>query len=138
MSDESAATVWLEELFADERTQLTWAQVRDHRKEARFPRKVVHDAIRELEFQGILECDRTADDSNQWVWRHKPIQSREQGAGPTTQHDGAATVILDRDELMDLLDGARRLTHPDLTKGPVAKANDVTARLNAMIDRLRN
>ena len=61
MSDAaSSARAWLEDLFIDSRTQLTWAEVRELRKAAGFPRKELHETIRELEFEGKLECDRSS------------------------------------------------------------------------------
>lgn len=97
----------------------------------------MHQTIRELEFDGKLECDRSSSDSNEWLWRRKSKTSKEQRTTADELPDDLGTVRMDRAELMELMDAARRLTHPDVTKGPIAKANDVTARLNAMIDKLR-
>ena len=133
----SSVRIWLQGLFADPQTVLTWPEVRELRKQARFPRTAMHETIRELEFEGKLECDRSSTDPDEWLWRRKGTASREQQTAATEPPEDPGTVRLDRAELMELLDAARRLTHPDVTKGPIAKANDVTARLNAMIDKLR-
>jgi hypothetical protein len=125
---------WLRELFADDATRLTWPEVRGRRKKAGLTRSGIHEALRELEFAGELECDRRAADASAWVWRRKSLQ-RDAGVGGEALAGDVATAVVDRDELIDLLDSARRLTHPDVSKA--VNANEVTARLNVMVDRLR-
>jgi hypothetical protein len=44
-------------------------------------------------------------------------------------------AVVDRAEMIALLDAARRLTHPDVSKAE--NANAVTAKLNVMVDQLR-
>jgi hypothetical protein len=130
---------WLRQLFADEATQLSWADVRGFRRKARLPRSAVHTAIRELEFAGELQCDRSADDSNAWLWRRKAAARRDhEEARSADAADDPTKAVMDRAELIDLLDAARRLTHPDVTRAPIPRANEVTAKLNAMVDRLRS
>src|ERR1700677_407643 len=132
MEKDSKETKWVRETFQDDTAAYSWADIRLLRKKAKLTRGLLHSAIRELEFEGFLVCDRTAADSSDWIWRRKGSR----GDSPP-RHKGEGDQLSDelRIELIELLDMARRITHPDVSKAD--NANAVTSKLNAMIDSLK-
>ena len=133
MDKDSEETKWLRETFQDDTAAYSWADIRPLRKKAKLTRGLVHGAIRELEFEGFLVCDRTAADSNAWIWRRKATRS---DTPPRQKDEGDQLSDAKRIELIELLDMARRITHPDVSKAD--NANAVTTKLNAMIDSLKS
>jgi hypothetical protein len=134
MTSTSEETEWLRGLFASEGTEITWAEIRELRRKAKLTRSALRAALRDLEFGNELECDRAATDPDVWVWRRKPAEQHR--AKPADSVLDPAMAVVDKAEMIASLDAARRLTHPDVSKAE--NANAVTAKLNAMVDQLRN
>jgi hypothetical protein len=133
MTSTSEETEWLRGLFASQGAEITWAEIRELRRKAKLTRAALRAALRELEFGNELECDRSATDPDVWVWRRKSAE-QHQARRADSALDPAMAVV-DRAEMIALLDAARRLTHPDVSKAE--NANAVTAKLNVMVDQLR-
>jgi len=132
MEKDSEETKWLREIFQDDKTAYSWADIRLLRKRAKLTRGLVHSAIRELEFEGFLVCDRTEADSSDWIWSRKETRS---DTPPRQKDEGDQSSDVKRIELIGLLAMARRITYPDVSKAD--NANAVTSKLNAMIDSLK-
>ncbi len=132
MEMDSEETKWLRETFQDDITAFSWSDIRLLRKRAKLTHGLVHSAIRELEFEGFLVCDRTAADSSDWIWRRKATGSE---TPPRQKDEGNQFSDEKWIELIELLDMARRITHPDVSKAD--NANAVTSKLNPMIDSLK-
>ncbi len=134
MTDISEELAWLRQLF-EGGAGITWADLREKRRLAGLSRRALREALWELEFAGELECDRSGPHSESWIWRRKATAHRGDRTTRPDLSEDRSKAIVDRAELLGLLDSARRITHPDVSKA--SNAHEVTARLNEMVDRLR-